>query len=299
MSWFLWSIFAYFLNAVSILIDKLLLKRAFPHPAVFTFYTTILNGLAIFLFFIDPGLPTPFIFCAALVAGASFTAAIYSFYYFIKRNDISSAGPMVTSLTPLFVLIFASPILGEVLHGSQFIAFILILLGSVIIAHDQISSISRTTWATFGLALLTAGLFGFSHVVSKYVYVHQSFINGLAWRSVGSALGAFFLFIVPSTRTFITKDWKTARVKADLAFIFVKICGGVSFVILNYAFLTGSIAIVNALSGMQYVFLFFIALFLTRHYPHILREHLAPASLARKITSIVFLVAGTALLFVS
>ncbi len=299
MSWFLWSTFAYFLNALSILIDKLLLKRAFPHPSVFTFYTTILNVFAVFLFVVEPGFPATRVLWISLTAGISFTAAIYSFYSLIKKNDISSAGPMVTSLTPIFVLLFASPILGEVLHGAQFIAFLLILLGSVIISHDQIAGSHRTTWTTFGWALLTAFLFGLSHVLSKYVYVHQSFINGLAWRSLGSALGAIFLLMIPITRKFIAKDLKTARPSADAAFIFVKLCGAASFIILNYAFLTGSIAIVNALSGMQYLFIFLIALFLTKRYPRILHEHLVQASITRKILSITLLASGTALLFLS
>ena len=70
--------------------------------------------------------------------------------------------------------------------------------------------------------------------------------------------------------------------KAGPLFLFGQVAGAASFILINYAISISSVTIVNALQGMQYVFLLIMVLILARWRPRILEEKLRGAVLAQK-----------------
>ncbi len=298
MLWLPLTIAAYALNAVGILTDKLLLKRTIPHAAVYTFYVSVFGALAILLLPFAPGIPPLPLLAVALVAGASFTLALFLFYSLLRMTDASEASPIVGSLTPVAVLFLASIFLDESLTAQQVVAFGIILLGSVILAHEEHRPTRDPELHIIAIGASAALLYGLSHVLSKFVYVEHDFLNGMVWRTLGSSLAAMLLLVSPTTRKHIVDDIKRPKPETGALFLAGKICGAASFVLVSYSYTIGSIAIVNALSGVQYFFLFLFLLFLARSRPHLLAEHVTGNALIRKLVSLALISAGIALLFV-
>jgi drug/metabolite transporter (DMT)-like permease len=297
MFWLPLTIAAYALNAVGILTDKLLLRRTVPHAAVYTFYVSSFGALAILLLPFAPGIPPAHILIVALIAGATFTLALFLFYSLLRMTDASEASPIVGSLTPVAVLALAAVFLNESLTVQQIVAFGVILLGSVILAHDEHRPAHEPELHLILIGASAAFLYGLSHVLSKFVYVEHDFLNGMVWRTLGSSLAAMLLLVSRTTRKHIVDDIRRPKPETGALFLAGKVCGAASFVLVSYSYTIGSIAIVNALSGVQYFFLFIFLMFLARSRPHLLAEHLTGRSLIRKLVSLALIIAGIALLF--
>jgi len=296
VSWIAVSIFGYFLNSVAMLSDKIILRRAVPHPAVFTFYTAGLGAIAILLFPLAPGVPPLPTLMIALLAGALFTAALYTLYSLLTHGDVSIVGPVIGSLTPAWTLLVGELVLQEYLPPLQLFAFFIILAGSVLVAHEH-RRFARADLRIILLCAFAALLFALSFVFSKYIYLEGSFLNGFLWRTVGASLAALVFLIRPATRRAIVNDLRRATPATDALFLIGKVCGGLGFVVLNYAFTMGSVALIQALVGTQHIFLLFFIFLVAYRYPHLLAEHLRGRALTRKFVSIVVMSVGIGLLF--
>lgn len=68
--------------------------------------------------------------------------------------------------------------------------------------------------------------------------------------------------------------------------------GALAFVLQNYAISFGSVAIINALQGVQYAFLLLFAWLLTLFYPKIIKEDISKKILWKKIGAIVLISLG-------
>ncbi|MDP1709666.1 MAG: hypothetical protein Q8L21_02155, partial [Candidatus Komeilibacteria bacterium] len=79
-------------------------------------------------------------------------------------------------------------------------------------------------------------------------------------------------------------------------FLFGQVAGAMSFVLVNYAISLASVTLVNALQGLQYVFLLIMVLLLAKWYPRVLSEHLKGWTLVQKIAAILLIGAGLILL---
>ena len=143
MSWLSLTLFAYFLNAIAMVVDKTLLKRAIKNPFVYTFYIAALGAVFIilaiplaFVFSLELVWPGMTQFWISLLAGGTFSIGLFLLFVALKREDTSRLTPMVGGLTPIFVLIFAYFFIGEALIRHQIFAFILIIAGTFLISLE-------------------------------------------------------------------------------------------------------------------------------------------------------------------
>lgn len=86
--------------------------------------------------------------------------------------------------------------------------------------------------------------------------------------------------------------------KKETGFIFFgsQACSSLGFVLMNYAFALGSVALVTALAGVQYAFLFLFILMLSKH-SRFVNEKLSGEIIKRKVVSILLIGLGIFLLF--
>jgi drug/metabolite transporter (DMT)-like permease len=297
MHWLLISIFAYFLNATAILIDKFLLKKEIPNAAVYTFYVSVLGLLALIVFPLPIPLPMTISTIAGFASGLIFVLALFIFYTLLKRNEASKIVPLVGGISPIFIFLLAPFILGETLTSIQAIAFIIILTGGWLILWEKKSDKKQFPKTVFWLSLATAFLFGFAHILSKFSYINLSFGSGFAIRSIGAFLGGLLFLAFHNNREAIFATLKGKKKRIDLLFLLGQGCGAASFVLVHYAFSIGSITLVNALAGIQYIFVFMIAIALYKKHPHILEEKITSRILTQKIVSLILISAGIAILF--
>jgi hypothetical protein len=65
-----------------------------------------------------------------------------------------------------------------------------------------------------------------------------------------------------------------------------------AFIMLNWAISLGNVALINALQGVQYIFLLIIVLFLSTKFPKIMREETGGGILFQKIIGAALLAIG-------
>lgn len=304
MNWLLIITIAYLLNAIAAVVDKYLLSRNIPQPAVYAFFISFLGLVALVLAPFGFAVPAIGQIIIALLSGLAFTFALLYLFKALKQNDASRITPFIGGWQPLFVFILALLFLGEQLSYAEVLAFFLLIAGTVLITIDF--NKKKTGRACpprrrsgFGLALISAVLFAISYVLTKEVYTQQPFIAGFIWTRFGAFAGALLLLIPPANRRAILASFKKPeqqQKKTGLLFIGGQTAGALSFLLVNYAISLASVSLVNALQGLQYVFLLAIVFFLAKFHPKVLREKMTKPVIWQKVGAIVLVGAGLAIL---
>lgn len=297
MFWLIIAIIAYLFNAFVLLVDKFLLQKAVVKPAVFAFFVGFLGLAGLILAPWGFNFENPLGIFVALVTGLIYIMALPIFYLAMRRGDASQIGPLVGGFTPLFIFMLAWTFLGEHLNYWQAVAFFVIIAGSFLISLE-IKKGKIITSKAFLLAIAAAILFGISHTLSKFVYskLDMGFINGFIWIRIGGFLAALLLLAWPQVREEI-KPKITRNKSAKWWLIFMgQASGAIGFMLFNYAFYLGPLSLVNALQGVQYVFLFLIILLFSYKFPTILKEKLTPRVIIQKTVSIILISFGLAML---
>ncbi len=313
--WLLITISAYFFNAISMVVDKTLLKKEIPHPIIYVFYIAIF-GAVLMLLVLPFGfaIPNPVTLFVSLVAGAVFVWALILLFSALKKGEATRVGPMIGGLTPVFVLILAWYILQESLTCNQYIGFVFLIVGAFLISldfqkHGALSWIKNKIGfdekiklpqirKTFWIALPTASLFGVAHILTKFVYQNTDFLTGFIWTRAGSLLAILILFLIPANRELIFKDLRKNKKQKNNAqktgkrFLFGQGCGATGAILIQYAIFLGSVTLVNALQGLQQVFIFIIVLFLSLFAPKILKEEMSKQIFFQKILAVALIFIG-------
>lgn len=302
MNWFFFAIVAYFLYAVTAVIDKFLLKKRIPSPAAYVFYVGILSGFSFLL------LPFGFAWTgwgnliAELALGGIFLGAVYTFILAIKNQEISRSATAIGALTPLFTLAFSFFILGEKLNAGQIMAFLLLVSGGMLISfklHVHFKKHHTSAfWLSFATAVVSAGLFALYYVLAKYVFADLPFISAFAFSRFGSFLIALLFLLVPAYRKEIFETRKTAGMKGGALFVVNKILAAGSFIALNYSVKLGSATFVNAMQGIQFVFLLGLVILLSKKFPEVIEEELSREVLLQKILAIGLIICGLFALYI-
>lgn len=300
MSWFLIAILAYFINAINVVFDKYLLSGRISHPLIYTFYIGLLSIFA--LIFAPFGLYWPgfFQFFLSLLVGAVFLGAIMTYFFIVKRGEASRVAPVIGGFTPIFVFFLSYLLLGERLGQRELFAFVLLIAGGILISLEksragQIYEIKSHVW-NFALPLLSAFLFALFYVGVKFIFTHQDFISGFIWTRMGSFLAALLLLVPAKNRKIIFPAIKVLEAKTGVVVILNKTSAGLAFLLQNYAIALGSVILVNAMRGTQYVFLLAIALILSKEAPWILEEKIDRLTVFQKSLAVLLICAGLVIL---
>lgn len=294
MTWLIIVIVAYFLNAVAAIVDKYLISKRVPQPAVYAFSISILGILSVFLIPFGFAVPKFLMIFWSLAAGISFTFALFFLFTALKFGETTKITPFIGGLQPIFIFALSYFFLRERLAANQIIAFIFLVAGTIFISCDFNG---KKVFKENGLlyALLSTILFAVSYFLTKFVFQSVAFIPAFVWIRFGSVFGAL-LFLIPSEargKIFNTFKSREGRRKGTSQIFFLgQICGAFSFFLINYAIKLNSVSLTNALQGIQYVFLITMVIILSKKFPHILEEKLTFKILLQKITAIIFISIG-------
>ena len=301
MTWLLFAIISYFINAVTAIIDKFLLNKSVPSPVAYTFYVGLLSFFAVILVPFGVVWPGMSLAMQNMLPGVVFFWAVFLFITAVKKYEVSRVVTMIGGFTPMFVLILSFFFFHERLSSVHFLAFILLVAGSVIISFKRSgidSARKKSAFLGVGISIAAAFTFALYYVSAKIIFsAEQPFISAFFWSRMGSFLTALLILIIPSWRTLIFGARKTAGVKGGALFITNKILAGGGFILLNYSIKLGNVALVNAIQGVQYVFLFGLVMYFAKNYPQILEEKMTGKIIAQKILAIIIIGFGLALIY--
>ncbi|MGE5392810.1 MAG: EamA family transporter [Candidatus Saccharibacteria bacterium] len=290
MSYWLAAVIGYFFLGLNGVFDKFLLDKTVKQPAAFGFYVGILAPVALVLAPFGFQMLTGKFIAIALIAGFCFTWATYFYYKAIKQTSISRIMPLVGGMVPLFTLGLAYFLLAERLSSTQMFAFILLVAGAILITYKPES----VGWQRkmFLNAIIASVLFSLSFTLSKIIYEESNFVSGLIWTRFGVFFASLSFLLSKANRRHILAAPAQTNNKGKLLYYATHGLGAIGGICQNYAVSIGSVTIVNALQGTQYVFVLGLSSFLSIYFPKVLKENITASILVQKITAIVLISIG-------
>lgn len=291
MTWIILTIIAYFFSAIVAIIDKFLISKKIPQPISYAFYIGILSILALLLIFLG-GLVWPTLgqFFLSLLTGALFILSLIFFFKALKINEASRTVPLIGSFLPVFSVILSFIILKERLTNTALVScLILILAGFLMSIRIKKNNHFIKGWV---FILFSAFLFALSFILSKIIYLQLPFISGFIWIRLGSFIFSLSFLLVPKIRKIIFTSLKETDQKISLLFLGNQTLAAFYFILLNVAIYLNSVSLINALQGMQYVFIFFIAIIISKNFPHFFKEELKKEIIFQKIMAMVLILIG-------
>ncbi|MDO8592660.1 MAG: EamA family transporter [bacterium] len=314
--WLFITIGAYFINAGVYVADKFLLSKKIHSSIAYAFYVGVWSVFNAGLLLFWPWTPNLRELTLDLLAGFLFLVTLVFWYKALHQSEASRVVPIVGALVPIFSFIFSFVFLGETLSKTQLLAFIVLICGGVLISIKQtkvylyqkfITRVREVAGDIFGEvpssaqptsrlivnSVVAAVFFASYYVLMKYIYTYQPFIGSFVWSRLGSFIGVLLMLFVPDWRRLIVEQQKGAKTPKNLLFFLaVRLLAAGAFIMINYAISLGSVAIVNALQGAQYLFLFVIILLISAKFPKMLNEQLGGGVFLQKLIGTVMVCLG-------
>lgn len=304
MVWIFFALLAHVANGAVFIVDKSLLggKSTLRKPLHYALYSAVLAGLVIVLLPVAHFVLSSFVVTWSLVAGFVHILALLVFFTAMRLGEPSRIVPITGSAVPLFTIIFAVLFLGELFTAWQLGGVLLLIVGGGLLSltHNAKEQSIRISWNTLFLPLLAGALFAAYFVVTKYIYTYSSdaFLSVFMTTRVAEALLALvgiLLFIgirMPSGK----KGKKNTHRKASVVFVLNKLLAAGAFLLQTYAISLGSVSVVNALQGVQFAFVFLLALLFSWRFPTLFREEMQTGTVVQKILGIILVSIGITLI---
>ncbi len=274
------ALLGYFFGAVSSVFDKYLLSDRIPTPAVYAFFVSMFSLFALGFIPFGAQFADARTTSMLLFSGVLGTFALVAFYAAVKQHEVSRVAPLVgttVSLVAFLAVFFPGVAGGDSFEMWYILAVVLLIIGGLLISFDlplrRGEHVSRYIF-------LAGILMGISLLFLKEGYAHTNFQSGLVWSRLGMTLGGLLLLLVPQFRRQIMAQFhgfsnRSPRATSTGAlFVLNKVSAGVASFLVSYAIYLGSVSFVQALSGMQYVFLLLMMIPLSFRYPSIFGEKL-------------------------
>ncbi len=301
MTWFVIALIGYLFLAVVFVLDKLILTKSVQKPTVYTFYSTIFMLGAVAILPFGGGLLHGWDWWWAIVSGVAFGFGMWTMYVALKYGETSHISPFVGGVVTIATYGISAIFLAERLNGIEIVGMVVLVLSSFILAYKRNKKIGKLLHVGLLWAILSGILFAISHVSAKYIYDLYPFITGFAWTRATTGLVGLFLLCFPSVRHSFHKKKHTesvhrfAKRHAVSIVISDKILSILGVVLVQYAIAIGTVTMVNAMSGIQYILMFIIIYVLTKFAPKIFREYFTHRELIIQWIAIGLVVVGSAL----
>lgn len=293
--WFLIAVVAYVLMAFSQVTDKVFLGLFFRESAAYAAFVGLFGALMLIAWPWTLALSASTAVLAVL-AGAIFIAALLPFLKALQTDEATRIIPLTGAIVPLATVLFERLFLGLRLSGFSYAGIGALVVGAVLLTHARRHS-KRRSRAAARLAILAAFLFAASFVAGKYIYDQAGFLTGFVWMRAGGALAAALIITaMPRVRRDIRHVWQRFHGQAFGLYAANQGVAGLGFVLQGYAIHLANAALVTAMQGVQYVFVIFFVVLLSRRRSALLDEKITREVILEKLTAAMCLIAGLALL---
>ncbi|MBU3942373.1 hypothetical protein KKA24_00135, partial [Patescibacteria group bacterium] len=232
------------------------------------------------------------IFC--LFTGIIYLIAIFSIYQGLEDFETSRIIPAIGGFLPIFTFIFIYIFSGgkEILGIKEIIALIFLIIGSILISYD---SKKKFPFKSLKISVLAALFLSLMFILSKYVYLMLPFWTGFIWIRVGVLLTALLFLFSKAVRKDVFTKKSTFNKKTSVIFVVNQGFGASASILQNWGIALAPLVflpIINALQGVQYLFLFIFTLIFFK----ILKEKISRKIITQKLIAIVFIIIGLILI---
>lgn len=295
--WFFIAVIAYVFLAVVLILDKKILTNERTTPAVFAFYSSIfllLVGLAWF-FGVSP-LYGWYDWLIATISGCAFGLGLLGMYKAVEQGEASHLNPFIGGVITIATFFIAFWWLREGLSERQMIGIAILALASLLLSLKK-KSVGFGLESGLWWAVVAGVAFAVSNVTVKYLYTLYPFWSAFVATRFANGIFGIFLVFAPSVMQSLwrrkSSGQKNQRPAIGLV-AFDKVLAMVGALLLQVAIAGGSVTVVNALSGLQYGFMFVLIVMLTKFWPRVFNEYFSRGEMVLQTIAIILIVIGLA-----
>ena len=292
--WIALAALAQLISAGIVFIDKYVLvsKVHVGKPVVYAFYISILSGFVLVLVPLGlVSLPSFVVLALAFSSSVTFISSIILLYGALKQGNASDIMPIVGGVGAIMTALCATQWLHEDLPSAFIPAFAFLVLGMLLISHFHLTSRQKV------LVVLSGALFGVTAFLTKLIFLETSFLDGFFWSRMTNVIGALLLLTIPANRHAIFSGFSGSSSGTKGLVIANKTLGGIAGILTMLAISLGSVSIVQAFAGLQFVFLLLIAYLLSGKFPAVLRGEIHQRGLINKLAGVSCMIIGLVMLF--
>lgn len=311
--WFVLSLVAAVLWVAGNVFDKVLVHRFFPDSegeapiflGIFSSLFGALVGLVLFAYALTTEgaqavyeESTPIAVLFAVAGGIVEIAWIVLYLHVIEKAEVSRTVP-VLQLVPVFGLVFARILVGEVLTAEQIAFGLLIVFGAVVVSvyfERRETGLQKIGFDTPSLVsmVFVALLIASADVLFKKSALEASYLVSAAWMNLGGGVFAMLVLTFSSQhrRNFVETITRSLRevVGLNSANEVMDISANLTFLA---AVMLAPVALVQTTNAFQPVGLFLVALLASRFGLDALSEDVSRSSIVVKVVGISLITLGS------
>lgn len=295
------ALIGYTLLALVLVLDKFILTKSVTNPAVYTFYSTIFLLPVLLVYPFGVGRLVGMDWVWALVSGLTFGAALWTMFIAVKRTEATHMNPFIAAMTAVATFALTSAIFHEILP-MRANAGIFLLVFSCLLLSFEVTSTGRGLSRGYWFGILSGMLFAVSHVAAKHIYLLYPFWTGFIWTRAAIGIAGLLLLLLPTVRhqVFLKSATHLKLSRTNKRIVLAdKALGIVSAVLVQAAIAMGSVTIVNALVGVEFMVLFLIIYAVTKIKPDWLNEYFTSSEIFMELFAIVLIIFGSLFLIPS
>ena len=292
MIWAILAILCAFIWATTNIIDKFVVTKWIRKPlAPLIVFSVIgfLSGIGVYVFQGFSHLSAINIFLAML-SGGLLIPILALYFKAVKIEEISKLVPFFY-LSPVFTVVIAGLLLGEIFTPLKYLGIFLIVFGSIFISSGELK---LKIGKAFLFMILSAFLLSITGILTKYVLGFADYWTIFGWDRIGSFMASLplFYFFLPEI-VFSVKKYGKKVVGFISASELLNLLATLLFTV---ALSSGFVTLATALTSTQAFFVLMLATLLTIFYPKIIREKVNRKILVVKLSAIVMMFAGVFLI---
>ena len=214
------------------------------------------------------------LYCAAAVTAV--TIGLVPYFYVIKKEDVHNVVPYL-ELTPVFLIVLAYLIKHQTMTDIQMVGAVLIVISSFLFSWNFCEG--RFKLPIFLLLSFEAFCFAiFQYCNAEAQSSSSALSTASCFYCIEALLGSLILLVVKPVRTGLLAAFVATRGRVAVMALLATVLETTALVSILLAFqLAPSYGHVAALSGLQSVFCFLIALllgrFIPQHFSRIVFDH--------------------------
>ncbi|MFZ2252716.1 MAG: EamA family transporter [Minisyncoccia bacterium] len=301
-SWFLLALVGPLLYSFTNHIDRVLLQKYFKEGGVGTLIivSALLSILAVPLFYwVDPAVLDVDRKSVMILGGLALLDVILLWSYLLAmKDDEPSIVIVFYQLVPVLGLVFGYFILDEVISRMQGIAMAVVLLGTSIVSFeiDGENNI-KPRWKTVLFMSIACVCWALELVIFKAVALEENVVRSLFWKHVALVLvGGLIFALVPMYRKSFMKAIRSNSGAIMSLNVLNEVLYMVGTMAVAFAAMRAQVGLVLLTETYQAIFVFAIAIVLTKYYPTLSEENIESKHLWQKFLAISVTGVGTYLL---
>ena len=200
--------------------------------------------------------------------------------------------PIIGSVSALSSFGLSYLFLDATLSENFIFGVVLLSVGTLLVAQTLPKKSVILNVAHSGL------FFALHYITMKALFLDTSFDNGFFWSRVAFVLFTLSLLLVPAYYQKIREQTSETSKKAGGIVLLAKVFAGVAAFMLLKATDMGDVSVVQALGGLQYVFIIIITILFAHWLPESATDRdMRPKVFFRKILYVVVILVGFFVLF--